>query len=342
MPYSGKTSLFCALTSQDYESLGHGRDIHIGTVKVPDVRLDMLTEIIKPKKYTYATMEFFDIAGQSAGTDKVIEPKSLQALKNAESLIVILDAFNVGAEPKKDFTTLMEEFAFNDLVVASNRLDRLQKDMKSGKHVELVRENEVLERCREVLENGEALRDTAFEDHEEKLLRGFQFLTLKPLLIVINIPEDALNGEAVAGFEAQFADVRNSKCAALCVELEMEIAMLDEADRPAFLETMNIEEPALARLIRLSYETLGLFSFFTAGDTEVRAWNARKGALAPECAGVIHSDMERGFIRAETVAYDDFVRAGSYSAARDQGLLRVEGKDYVVDDGDILTIRFSV
>jgi len=342
-PFSGKTTLFCALTGQDYSALGHGRDIHMGTVSVPDERLEKLFAMIGPKKMTHATMEFFDVAGTSAGSDRVIEPKALQALKSADSHIVVLDAFNDGADPRKSFDGFMDEWVFNDLVVATNRLERLEKELRIGKRDDLVRERDVLERCRCVLEEGAPLRNTGFSPDEEKVLRSFQFLSLKPLLIVPNIAEGDLSAGNRAAYEKLFSDVVNSRCAAICAEIEMEIAMLDEDDRQSFLESMNIGDPALWRLIRLSYESLGLISFFTAGGRdEVRAWTARKGSTAPECAGIIHSDMERGFIRAETIAFEDLARAGSFKDARDRGLLRIEGKEYIVQDGDVLTIRFSV
>ncbi len=343
LPYSGKTTLFCALTSQDYESLGHGRDIHIGTVRVSDERLERLYDMVLPKKMTHATMEYFDIAGQSAGRDKTIEPKALQALRNAESLIVVLDVFSEAQNPRADFDRLMDEFAFNDLVVVTNRLERLKKELKNGKREELLLEKDVLERCRGILEGGGVLRGGVFKDDEEKMLRGFQFLSRKSLMIVLNISEKGLNYDAGREHENMFADVKNSVCTSICAEIEMEIAMLDETDRPEFLESMGIEESALGRVVHLSYESLGLISFFTlTGNKEVRAWTVRKGANARECAGIIHSDMERGFIRAETIAFDDLMSAGSFKTAREQGLLRIEGKDYIVQDGDVLTILFNV
>ncbi len=343
LPFSGKTTLFSALTGQDYDSLAHGRDIHVGTVKVPDSRLDTLYDMIKPKKITYATMECFDVAGHAGGQDKTIEPKTLQALKNADSLICVLDAFNDSANPMRDFTTLTEEFAFNDLVVITNRLERLEREMKSGKKDEQVREHDILEKCKDTLENGGSLRDIEFDDASLKMLRGFQFLSRKALLIVINIAEDILNTPKVAELEALFADVKNSACTAICAEIEKEITALDEEDRADFLESLGIEEAAVGRVIRLSYKTLGLISFFTAGGPdEVRAWTIREGSNAQVSAGAIHSDLERGFIRAETVAYDDYIAAGTFKDAREKGTLRIEGKDYIVKDGDILTIRFSV
>ena len=343
LPYSGKTTLFCALTSQDFSKLSHGKDIHIGIVKVPDTRLDNLYEIFKPKKKTYVTMEYFDIAGQSSVKIKGMEPQVLQTLKNAESLIVVLDGFGGDTDLKNDFHTIMEDFTLNDLIVVSGRLERLEKDLSREKTSQLVFEKSVLEDCRNVLENGGKLIEKEFSEDQKRLLRGFQFLTLKPLLIVINISESDLTSGIAENLEKQFEDVKNSACAAICAEIEMEIAALDEEDRSEFLESMGIKESAIGRLIHLSYESLGLISFFTVtGSEEVRAWTTHKGARAPECAGIVHSDMERGFIRAETIAYDDLITAGSHKTARERGMLRIEGKDYVVKDGDILTIRFSV
>lgn len=343
LPYTGKSTLFCALTGQDYAKLSHDKDIHVGSVNVPDMRLDRLFEIFAPKKKTYATMEFFDIAGQSAGDKKVMEPQVLQTLKNADSLIVVLDGFSGTADPKTDFTTLMEDFALNDLLIVAGRLERIEKESRGGKSSHLATEEVVLETCREVLEGNGKLLEIDFHSEQEKLIRGYQFLTLKPLVIVVNISEDDLVSGAEREIEEQFSTVRNARCAAVSAEIEMEIASLDEQDRGEFLASMGIAEPALQRVIHLSYESLGLFSFFTVGvPNEVRAWTVQKGAKAPKCAGVIHSDMERGFIRAETIAFDDLDRAGSMKVAREHGLVRIEGKDYEVKDGDILTIRFSV
>ncbi|MCE5249584.1 YchF family ATPase [bacterium] len=344
LPYSGKTTLFCALTGQNYEHLAHDRDIHIGTVRVPDARLDALFEMFKPKKITYAAMEYFDVAGQAVAQEKGMEPKALLTLKSADSLIVVLDAFGVNADPGADFKTLMDDLALNDLIVATNRLERLGKESRSGKSDDQTHEKALLERCRDTLESGDMLRDMELCEEEEKALRGFQFLTRKPLLIVINIPEALLAGNNAHEMEQRFSTVKNARCAAICAQIEMEIAALDDpTERVEFLKSMGIEEPALGRLIRMSYESLGLMSFFTAGGTdEVRAWTVRKDSHAPECAGVIHSDLERGFIRAETISYEDLMSAGSLKVAREKGLLRIEGKDYIVQDGDILTIRFSV
>ena len=343
LPYSGKTTLFCALTGQEFDKLSHGKDVHVGTVKVPDERLDKLFEMFNPKKETFATMEYFDMAGQTVEKDKGMEPQMLQILKNADALTVVLDGFSENAAPRNDFEQVMGDFALNDLILVTNRLERIEKELRSKKTQLLLDERTVLETCRERLESGGSLLETELHGDEAKMLRGFQFLTLKPLVIVINISEDGLTSGADRDFEQQFEDVHNASCTTVCAELEMEIALLEENDRADFMESMNITEPARGKLIRLSYENLGLISFFTAGgQDEVRAWTVRKGSTARECAGAIHSDLERGFIRAETVAYDDLMSVGSFKAAREKGLLRVEGKEYIVKDGDILTIRFNV
>ena len=344
LPYSGKTSLFCALTGQDFDTATSRREIHIGTVKVPDFRLEKLYDMFRPKKITHATMEYFDIAGQSGGSDREMEPKALQTLKNADSLIVVLDAFSDNADPERDFSSFMEELAFNDLVVATNRIERLGKEMRCGTTDALSKEKALLEKCSGCLENGDMLRDMALAFDEEKTIRGFQFLTRKPLIIVVNISEQLLAAGKADDLEKRFGTVSNTACAAVCVEIEREVSAIDDADeRAEFLDSMGITEPALNRIIRLSYKSLGLISFFTAGgDDEVRAWTVRKNSPALECAGAIHSDLERGFIRSETIAFDDLYAAGSFKAARDQGLLRIEGRDYIVQDGEVLTIRFSV
>jgi len=343
LPYSGKTTLFCALTGQNYNKFSHSKDIHVGIIPVPDERLDRLFEVFQPKKKTYATMEYFDIAGSSVGSDRAMEPQVLQTLRNADSLIVVLDAFDESADPETDVLTVVQDFALNDLIIATGRLERVEKELHSGKSGQLFTEQAVLETCRDILERGDMLIGHDFHPEEEKLIRGFQFLTLKPLLIVVNISEADLTSGMAKDYEKRFEALGYSACAAFCAEIEMEIAALDPEDRPEFMESMGIREPALGRLIRMSYEHLGLISFFTVvGTEEVHAWTVHKGAKAPECAGIIHSDMERGFIRAETVSYNDLIQAGSLRDARDHGLLRIEGKDYPVQDGDILTIRFSV
>jgi len=349
LPYSGKTTLFCAVTGQSYESFAHHRDIHVGTVKVPDKRLDRLFEVFAPKKQTNATMEYFEVAGQGSGKGREMEPKVLQTLKNAESLIVIIDSFSEGADPEKDFGNIMEELIFNDLVILTNRVERIEKEIRSGKKDAGSVEKVLFDRCRDVLEHGGVLRTLDLSHEEGKLLRGFQFLTRKPILAVINISEKILGEGKAAEMEQRFLsrigpEIGGVPCAAICAELEMEIASLGNPDeRAEFLDSLGIAEPALDRLIRLSYESLGLMVFFTGGGAdEVRAWAVPKGSTAVECAGAIHSDMERGFIRAETIAFDDLIASGSFKAARDKGLLRIEGKEYIVQDGDVLTIRFSV
>lgn len=343
LPYSGKSTLFCALTGQKYDTLSHGKDVHVATVKVPDSRLDRLYEMFTPRKTTYATMEYFDVAGQAGSKGKGMDPQIMQTLKNADSLIVVLDAFSDAANPSRDFETVIGEFAFTDLVVVSSRLERIEKDLRCGKSDELLLEKSVIERLKDVLESGGALRNLELDEEEEKVIRGFQFLSRKPVLIIVNISEDTLISGGAGEYERMFEGEKSARCAAICARTEMEINSLEEADRPEFLESMGIGEPALGRVIRLSYESLGLISFFTAGGPdEVRAWTIRRGAKAPEAAGVIHSDLERGFIRAETVFFDDLMSSGSFKSAREKGLLRIEGKEYVVQDGDILTIRFSV
>lgn len=342
-PFAGKTTLFCALTGQAYDTLGHGRDMHVGTVKVPDDRLGRLYDMFTPKKKTYATMEYFDVAGKPGGSDGAMDPAVLQVLKNAEALIVVVDAFTSGGAPRGGFDAFMEDLALTDLMVITTRLERLEKELRAGKKDELVHEQAILTECRDILEGGGALRQADLDGEQSRRLRGFQFLSLKPLMVVPNIDEDVLTGGGAEDIEALFGDVPDAVCAAVCAEIEMEIAMLDPVDRPDFLADMGIDEPALGRLIRLCYEQLGLISFFTAGRAdEVRAWTVRAGSTAPVCAGAIHSDLERGFIRAETVTFDDLMHAGSFKSAREQGLLRIEGKEYIVQDGDVLTIRFNV
>lgn len=342
--YSGKTTLFCALTGQDYEHIAHQRDVHVGTVKVPDRRLENLYEMFEPKKVTHAAMEYFDVAGKASGTSREIEPKDLLSLKIADSLIIVLDSFSENEDVVGVFKSFMDELAFNDLVMASNRIERLEKEIRSGKTDTRMKEKNLMEQYVSVIEGGGMIRDLVLNSDDEKMIRGFQFLTYKPILIVANISEQFLTDGKADEIEKSFHAAGQSDCAAICAELEMEIAAIENAEeRIEFLDSMGIEEPALERLIRLSYKSMGLISFFTTvGKDEVRAWTASKNSTAVECAGIVHSDMARGFIRAETISCDDLLKAGSLKAARDKGLLRIEGKEYIVQDGDVLTIRFNV
>ncbi len=352
LPLSGKTTLFSTLTGQEVEpTYGGGKiEVHRGVVKVPDPRLDALTEIFRPRKKVPATIEYIEVGGMEteASAARGFDPQFLQVLKNTDALCVVIRAFENEIYPHpagsidihRDIQTVEAEFLLSDLSIVENRIARLEKQVLKAKEERLIKELELLRRCREQLEQERPLRELEFTEEEQTLLRGFQFLTQKPVIRVINIgEEDIQRAEEIA---ASVAPQPNTAAVALCAKIEQEISRLDEEERELFLTELGIAEPALPRMIRTSFELLGLISFFTVGPEECHAWTVRRGTTAQKAAGVIHSDMERGFIRAEVVHYEDFIPLKSLAACREKGLLRLEGKQYIVKDGDIITVRFNV
>lgn len=352
LPVSGKTTLFSTLTGQDADAAyGGGKiEVHRGIVKVPDARLDKLTDIFNPKKKVPATIEYIEVGGmESDGSQgKGFDSQFLQVLKNTAALCVVIRAFENEFYPhpagsidvERDFSTVESEFLLSDLAIVENRIERLEKQLKKVKDERDQKELELLQRCLEILEAETPLRETEFSEEEGTMLRGFQFLTAKPLVVVINISEgDIVNEKA---FAAKIPQKSNVTVIAMCAKAEQEISQLEEDDRLMFQEELGIEEPALSKLIRTSYDLLGLISFFTVGEDECRAWTIRNGTLAQKAAGAIHSDLERGFIRAEVIDYDDFMELGTLAKCREKGVLRLEGKTYPVKDGDIITVRFNV
>ncbi len=355
LPVSGKTTLFSTLTGQDLTTKqGGGKiEVHRGVVKVPDSRLDALTEIFQPKKKVNATIEYIEVGGieKDAAKSRGIDPQVLQVLKTTDALCLTVRAFENeyyphpegSVDPRRDFTTLETEFLLSDLQIVENRVGRLEKQVMKAKDEKSMKELELLKRCQAHLEQERPLRELDFSDEEELMLRGFQFLTAKPLVVVLNIDEQDLGkeGEILKEFE-DVAAQKNVVVIALSARVEQEISQLPPDEARLFLEDLGIQEPALDKLIRASFNLLGLISFFTVGEDECRAWTIRKGTNAQKAAGAIHSDLERGFIRAEVVHFDDFMKYKSLSACREHGVLRLEGKDYIVQDGDIITVRFNV
>lgn len=347
LPQSGKSTLFAAATGQVPDPYEVPQE-HLGVVQVPDARLDHLARLYQPKKVTHATIEFLDVPGFSLADQHGIDGfrRHLPAIRQAELLVgVIRDFTNPAVPPYRDrvdapadLRELWEEFIFADLEAVTNRVERLEKTLKkpSKSHDLEKRELQLLERCQQALENTEPLSAVLTSEEDKKQMASFAFLTEKPWLVVYNVDEDrAAEAGPPCPPQAQAAIT-------LCAETEADIAQLDAADRPDFLRELGVREPAEDRLIRLCYEALGLIPFLTAGDKEVRAWTIKRGDTALEAAGRIHSDLARGFIRAETVAYDDLVAAGDMRGAKAAGHVRQEGKAYIVQDGDILNIKFNV
>jgi hypothetical protein len=357
---SGKTTLFQLMTS----ALGTARAAHgkgetsVGISKVPDKRLDVLTTMYNPRKRVPATVEFTDLAATGSGGAQALV--DVAAYKNADALVHVLRAFNDpsvphpsgSVDPARDAQAMEDELILADLSVAERRLERLEKDLKKSKSAELERERDVILLCKSALEEGKPLRALSLTGDDLKRLRGFQFLSAKPLLIVINLDESTLAGghgdeatrierAAESAHLTAFLSHASTAAAAVCGKIELEIAQLDTADAAAFLADLGLAESGLDRVIRASYDLLGYISFFTVGEDECRAWSIPRATPAQAAAGEIHSDIARGFIRAEVVSYESLTTRGSMSSSREHGEVRLEGKDYVVQDGDIINFRFA-
>jgi hypothetical protein len=357
---SGKSTLFELMTSaKETARASHGKaEASIGISKVPDPRLDRLTAMFNPKKRVPATVEFSDLAmpGRVGGAQALVD---VAAYKNADALVHVLRAFgdpsvahpSGSIDPARDAQAMEDELILADLGVAERRLERLEKDLKKSRTAELERERDVVTLCKSTLEEGRPLRSLDLKGEDLKRLRGFQFLSAKPLLIVINLDEAQLisGGQGATHIEqaagaaglAPFLARAATAAAAVCAKIELEIAQLDSADAAAFLSDLGLSESGLDRVIRATYDLLGYISFFTVGEDECRAWSIPRHTQAQIAAGEIHSDIARGFIRAEVVAYDALIARGSMAACRDHGEVRLEGKEYVVQDGDIINFRFA-
>lgn len=354
LPLSGKTTLFNALTGkQEMTGFGAGsREKHVAVVKVPDKRLDQLHALVPGARKVQTTIEYIDMAGVEKGSGQAgFDAQFLGDLRQTDALLLVIRAFENEAVPHaegridahRDFRAISDEFLLSDLAVVENRLARLEQQIRKAKTDALEKELALLQRCNACLEQGDHLRTVELSDDESKTLRGFQFLTLKPTLVAINISEAELpNADKIESEFRQKHRSANTDFIALSAEIEMEIARLSGEDAALFLEDLSIKEPALIRMIRHSHNLLGLLTFFTFGENEVRSWTLKKGHNARQAAGEIHSDMERGFIRAETVAHEVLLQNKTLAKCREAGVLRLEGKEYIVKDGDVITFRFNV
>jgi len=359
LPQSGKTTVFNALTSGKADTASHaaeGLTPHIGVAKVPEPRLRILEEMLHPKKVVPVEARYIDIGASVKGLvqDKGIGGELLNQLSQVDALISIVRAFVDDSIPhpegsldvERDITALDLELTFSDLAIIERRLERLEASLKGAKPAErqsLLREQEILVKFRADLEKDVPIRELTMDPGEARLITNYQFLTAKPLLIAVNIGEEQL--PQAASLEAELNSKYSGekrRAITLCGKLEMEMAQLEDSAAQEFRADFGIKESGLERTIKLSYELLGLISFFTIASNEVRAWSIKKGTTANKAAGKIHSDMEKGFIRAEGISYDDLGRCGSIAEARKQGLLRLEGKDYVIQDGDVITFLFNV
>ncbi|HEX2883894.1 MAG TPA: DUF933 domain-containing protein [Candidatus Limnocylindria bacterium] len=355
LPGSGKTTVFNALTGGHAETGGFsgGRAApNVSVVKVPDERLDRLAELFKPKKTTHADVTYVDVAiPAGAAREGTVNPDVLALIRNADALLHVARAFDdpsnpVPADPWRDVDELDLEFTVADLSVIEKRLEKLKTQGRHGSQAEreqAQREQELLERLEPHLSEGRPLRAFGLTDDEELLLRGYRFLTQKPVLAVLNIDEARLPeaGALEAAGRDRYAQP-HSDVVALAGKIEAEIGELPEDDARLFMDDLGIAEPSRGRVIGLTYALLGLFSFFTAGEDECRAWTLRTGSTAVDAAGTIHTDLARGFIRAQVIRVEELLEVGSMAEARKRGILRQEGKTYQVQDGDVLEILFNV
>ncbi len=350
LPLVGKTSLFRILTRARVDARTAPNQAHVGIARVPDDRLVKLAEVFKPKKITYATIEYVDIGGLQKDREK--NAASLVPLREADALALVVRLFEDPAVPyegekldaMRDIESVEIELMLNDLEQASKRIERVEKDLKKKKDPQLEAELNLLVRCRQALESEKPLRELDFKPEERKMLHGFKFLSQKPMLYVLNLGDEEA-AEADRAVEKhhleKLASKRQTAIVPFCGKIEAELADLDDAEAAEMMRAYGLAESGRDRLIQATYRLLGLISFLTCGEPEVRAWTIRRGATAPEAAGAIHSDIERGFIKAEVVNWQDLLNAGSFAGARERAQVRLEGKDYVVQEGDVILFRHS-
>lgn len=357
LPNVGKSTLFNAITQAGAESANYPFctiDPNVGVVEVPDERLNKLTELVVPNRTVPTAFEFVDIAGLVRGASKGegLGNKFLAHIREVDAIVHVVRCFedeNIThvdgkINPISDIQTINLELILADLDSVEKRIERSRKNMKGG-NKQYAQEVEVLERVKEALYNDQPARSIELSDDEKLIVRDLHLLTLKPILYAANVAEDGVTDADNNPYVQQvreFAAAENAEVVPISAKVEAEIAELEGEDKAMFLEELGLSASGLDRLIQAAYRLLGLYTYFTAGVQEVRAWTIRKGTKAPAAAGVIHSDFERGFIRAEVVSYDDLVAAGSMNVARERGQLRLEGKEYVVKDGDVMHFRFNV
>lgn len=356
LPNVGKSTLFNSITNAGAECANYPFctiEPNIGVVPVPDERLDKLTQMYKPEKTTHAIIEFVDIAGLVKGASKGegLGNKFLSHIREVDAIAHVVRCFedsNIvhvdgSIAPLRDIETINLELIFADMDMVEKRLDSAKKRLKADKKA--ASEIEVLEKIKVALEQGKCARTVELTDEEKEQIKDLYLLTSKPVLYIANVSEEQIenaeNDEMVKQVE-EFAKTENAKVIPLCVKIEEELSSLEGEDKKEMLEALGLSESGLDKVVKTSYDLLGLMSFLTAGEPEVRAWTIKKGTKAPQAAGKIHSDIERGFIRAEVVSYDDLIREGSMLACKEKGLVRSEGKEYVMQDGDIVLFRFNV
>ena len=356
LPNVGKSTLFNSITKAGAECANYPFctiEPNVGVVAVPDERLDKLTQMYKPEKTTHAVIEFVDIAGlvKGASRGEGLGNKFLSHIRETDAIVEVVRCFedsNVvhvdgSVNPIRDIETINLELIFADIETVNKRLDKARKNLKADKKYQ--EEIDLLEKILKVLEEGKSARTIDFNEDEQVLVKDMFLLTTKPILYIANVSEEQLdnaeNDELVRQVK-EYASAEKAEVIPLCVKIEEELSGLEDDDKKEMLEALGLEESGLDKVIKRSYDLLGLMSFLTAGEPEVRAWTIKKGTKAPQAAGKIHSDIERGFIKAEVVSYDDLMREGSMVAAKEKGLVRSEGKEYIMKDGDIVLFKFNV
>ena len=348
LPQSGKTTIFNALTrgNQPVTTSGGRFDVHTAIVDVPDQRLEALSALFKPEKTIHAKVTYADIAGLDGSTSGGISGALLNQLTQMDGLLDVVRCFddqNIphpsgGVDPERDITTMDNELLLNDMITVERKIERLQEERRKGggrEKGQIERELALFERLQLQLSSEKPLRDLTFSPEDEHILSGFGFLTRKPFLIVLNLGEGQPAPEIVYSHQ-------HSAVVALQGKLEMEIAQLSPEEALIFLQEYGISEPSLNRVIKMSYDLLGLLSFFTVGQDEVRAWTVKRNSNAYEAAGAIHTDLQKGFIRGEIIPWDELIALGGLSEARQKGKLRIEGKEYILKDGEIMHVRFNI
>ena len=356
LPNVGKSTMFNSITKAGAECANYPFctiEPNVGVVPVPDERLDKLTEMYNPQKTTHAVIEFVDIAGLVKGASKGegLGNKFLSHIRETDAICQVVRCFddsNVvhvdgSVNPIRDIETINLELIFSDIETINKRLDKARKNLKADKKYQ--EEINLLERIKESLENGISARALEYNEDEQALVKDMFLLTTKPILYIANISEEQIenaeNDEMVLKV-IEYAAKENAEVIPLCVKIEEELSGLEDEDKKEMLEALGLEESGLDKVIKKSYDLLGLMSFLTAGEPEVRAWTIKKGTKAPQAAGKIHSDIERGFIKADVVSYNDLIKEGSMVAAKEKGLVRSEGKEYIMQDGDIVLFKFNV
>lgn len=355
LPNVGKSTLFNALTKAGIAAENFPFctiDPNTGIVPVPDVRLDQIAAIVKPQKVVPTAMEFVDIAGlvKGAAAGEGLGNKFLSNIRETDAIAHVVRCFddpnvihvNGKVNPVDDVEVINTELAIADLEVADKALQRLEKRARTGGDKEALAQVIALEKVKPALEQGKMLRAVEFTQEDLSAMKGFNFLTLKPMMYIANVSEDGFENNPYLDGLREYAQKEGSIVVPVSASIEADLATMEEEDRKEFMESMGLEEPGLNRVIRAGYQLLGLQTFFTAGVKEVRAWTVKVGATAPQAAGKIHSDFERGFIRAQTIAFDDFIKYNGEAGAKEAGKLRSEGKDYIVQDGDLFEFLFNV